>query len=337
MSKYITRKLINADKKQYEYYTSNNKLITNKATLNKIYKIYIAPAYEDVKIYLDAKIEATGIDKKGIKQYVYSEASKKLRETKKYCQLVTLSSNISKLNKRIHDDMSVKKYNKNKIIALILKIMDICNFRCGTKKYEDLYGSHGLTTLHKKHILIRKNEVEIDFIGKKGVVNNCIINDNDNVQELIKSIYSLSSKDDPYFFSINYKNKHIKVSIGDLNNYLEQYNVTTKSLRTWNANILFLKNFKDELIENKDKDLTKATIKKRLVKEAIKKTAISLHHTPTICKNSYIYKNILQKIETSNKIIDKLLVRNSVAENILKDLLKNKDMKNCNKLNNYSL
>ena len=332
MSKYITRKLINTDKKKYEYYTSDKKLITNKETLEKIYKIYIAPAYNDVKIYLNnKKLLATGLDSKGRTQYIYSEHGKKLREIKKYCQLIVLSNNISKLQTKINNDLSMTKYTKNKIIALILRIMDICNFRCGNKKYEELYGSHGLTTLHKKHIIITENEVEIDFIGKKGVVNNCIINDNENIQELIKSVYKLSSKDDPYLFSINYKNKHIKVSIGDLNKYLEKFNISIKNLRTWNANILFLKNFRDELLNNKDKDkeLTK-TIKKKLMKEAIQKTAISLHHTPTICKNSYIYKNILENIELNNKIVNKLLVKNSLIENILKDLLRNKDMKNCN-------
>lgn len=329
MSNYITRKISNNDPKKYNFYTENNIKITDKPLLLKLSKIYIAPAYKDVKIFLDGNVLATGINSAGRKQYVYSVNSKNKRELRKYCQLVMLSSNILKLKKKINDDLILKKYNKNKIIALILKIMDVCNFRCGNKKYEEKYGSHGLTTLHKKHIKIRKDSIEIDFIGKKGVVNNCVIFD-ENIRDMIKSIYNLSSKDDEYLFSINYRTTQIKVSINDINKYLKKFNITTKDLRTWNANTIFLKNLRDELLIGKN--IFKLSVKKKLIREAIKKTAISLHHTPHICKNSYIYKNILENIEKNDKIINKLLDEKLLIENILKDLLNNKNSKKCTKM-----
>ena len=325
MDNYIIRKVSDNDPKKYNFYTIDNIQITDKKLLLKLSKIYISPAYKDVKIFLDKNILATGINSAGRKQYVYSESSKNKRELKKYCQLIMLSNNILKLKKKINDDLSLKKYSKNKIIALILKIMDLCNFRCGNKKYEEKYGSYGLTTLYKKHVKFHKDSVEIDFIGKKSVVNNCIILD-ENINEMIKTMYKLSTKADDYLFST----PKIKISINDINKYLKKYNITTKDLRTWNANIIFLKNFRNELIDNKA--ILKLSVKKKLIREAIKKTAISLHHTPHICKNSYIYKNILEKIEKNDKIIDKLLNKNSIIEDILKDLLKNKNSKKCNNL-----
>ena len=329
MDNYIVRKPKKKDPTKYNFYTINDIKIEDKKILKKISKIYIPPAYENVKIFLNQNVLATGIDKAGRKQYVYSENSKKVREVKKYCQLVMLSNNIGKLKNKINSDLLVKTFNKNKIIALILKIMDTCNFRCGNKTYEEKYGSYGLTTLHKKHIKIKKNSIEIKFVGKKGVINDCVIID-ENIRNLIKSVYALSSDEDPYVFSIYYRNKRIKVSITDLNKYLNKFNVTTKNLRTWNANIIFLKNYKDELLNN-EKPLT-LTIKKKLIRESLKKTAVSLHHTPTICKNSYIYKNILQQIEKNDKITNKLLKKNSVVEDILKDILNNKDINKCKNL-----
>ena len=326
MDNYITRKLVNNKVKYYNYY-SNNRIIKDKKLLETLHKIYIPPAYKDVKIYLEKELLATGVDDAGRKQYIYSDYSKKKRETKKYNQLLKLSDNIVKLKKKINSDLLLKDFEKNKIIALILKIMDICNFRCGNKTYEKKYGSHGLTTLHKKHFLIKSNEIEIDFIGKKGVVNNCIIKDK-NTQDIIKKMYKLSNKKDDYIFSFKNNNGiDVSINIQDVNNYLEKFNVTSKDLRTWNANIIFLKNFKKHVDNSITRDyynldnIKKIKFKKKLVKDAIKDTSISLHHTSFVCKNSYIYKNILLNIENDDIIINKLIHKNITFEDFLKKLL----------------
>ena len=120
------------------------------------------------------------------------------------------------------------------------------------------------------------------------------------------------------------------MSLGDLNNYLAKFDVTTKDLRTWNANIIFLKNFKREVesmihgeISYDDKtEPQKLKIRKKMIKEAIIKTAVSLHHTPAICKSSYICKNIIKDMEEKESIFKGLVNKNIVFEDFLKNLLK---------------
>jgi DNA topoisomerase-1 len=310
---YITRKTIN---KKYSYYI-NNKKITNKKLLDKIEKIYIAPAYKNVKIFLDKKILATGFDNAGRKQYIYSDGSKKDRETKKYKKLYYLSIHINKINEKIERDLSKKEYTKEKLIAFLLKIMDKCNFRCGNKKYEKKYGSYGLTTLHKKHVSIKKDSIHINFIGKKKVLNDCIIKDK-NIQNIMKDIYQLSSNKNPYLFSIKYKNNDIHITTKDINKYLKNFGITTKDLRMWNANILFLQNVKEISSNSKNKKINK----KKIIKLAIEKTAKLLHHTPTICKNSYIYKGLIDVILNSNN--NNTLFEKKNEKEILYTLLKKK-------------
>ena len=327
MDSYIIRVL--KKNGNYEYFKINNNKnnqikITDKSTLEKINKIYIAPAYKDVKIYLDQKVLATGIDSAGRKQYIYSEGGKKERELKKHKRLAKLSNNILRLKRKINNDLNVDGFTKNKLISLVLKIMDLCNFRGGNKIYEKKYGSYGLTTLHKKHIIIKNKYIEIDFVGKKGVNNNCIIQ-NKNIQDIVKKVYKLSNKDDPYIFSITYNNEDIKINMTDLNDYLKQFDITCKDLRTWNANILFLKNLKSIISNinesyyqlNEDKRLK---LRKKFCKEAIKETALSLHHTPAICKSSYIFKHILEKVEKDDIIIRRM-DDTIIFEDLLKDFL----------------
>ena len=323
---YYKRKL-KEKSKNYEYYTIDDKKLEDKNILDKIKKIYIPPAYKNVKIYLKKDLLATGINSMGRKQYIYSDYSKQKREFKKYNMLINLSKNINKLKNKMKKDLLLKDFTKNKLIALILKIMDLCNFRSGSKKYEKKYGSYGLTTLHKDHVKITNKSVKIEFIGKKKVNNQCIIQ-NKNIQDLIQKIYNLSSKDNSYLFSIIYHNEKINVSILDVNNYLEEFNITTKDLRTWNANIIFLKNFKKEIekLDNSYYELDhnkKLKIVKKIIKKSIEKCALLLHHTPTICKSSYIYKKIIENIENNyediiNKITGKKVIWEKILENIMK-------------------
>jgi len=327
MNNYIIRKIIQNNPIKYSYFTKNNILIKKKELLDKLYKIYIPPAYTNIKIFLNKNILATGIDKAGRKQYIYSLESKIKREDKKYCQLIKIGKNINKLNKKIVEDISEKNFSKNKLIAIILKIMELCNFRGGNKKYEKIYGSYGITTLHKKHIKIENNFIEINFIGKKGVINNCIIN-NKIIQEILKKIYKISSINNPYLFSIKDNDNIIDISINDINKYLNIFSITSKDLRTWNANILFLKNIKKELNNNdilNIKDNLK--LKKKIIRDAIKKTAILLHNTPIICKNSYICKDIIYNIENNNIELDIFNSNKIIYKDLLIRLLKNK---NCN-------
>ena len=334
MDNYITRKIDPKDSKKYNFYTYDNKKIVDKLKLEKLKSIYIAPAYKDVKIYLDQDILATGIDSAGRKQYIYSKESKDKREAKKYCQLVKLSNNILKLKKKINNDLLCRSMTKDKMVALILKIMDLCNFRGGNKKYEEKYGSYGLTTLHKDHVKIKNDWVEIEFIGKKGVNNHCIIQ-NEKIQDIIKIVYNNTKKNN-YIFSVTNNGSIVDININDLNKYLESFNITSKDLRTWNANIIFLKSFKN-VVEDAGIDILadiksekKLKFKKKLIGEAVKKTAVLLHHTPYICKNSYIYKNILEQILDNDYIVKKLSERGINFEDLLKNILsKDNKYKKC--------
>lgn len=316
MNTYITRIL--KKNKKYHYYLGNNK-IKDKNILKKLEKIYIAPAYTNVKIYLDQKILATGINSAGRMQYVYSDKSKIKREVNKYKKLKKISDKINILQRQINHDLLENEFTKNKLIALILKIMDLCNFRSGNKTYEKKYGSYGITTIHKKHVKIGKSNIKIDFIGKKGVQNNCIIK-NPTIQKIIKKVYQISSKDDPYLFSIYYHEKKINVSFYDINQYLKPFDITCKDLRTWNANILFLKYLKKEvyLMEKYNFDLK---MRKKIIRSAIQECAKSLHNTVAVCKSSYICKNIVEKMEKDNKIILTLMNKNIDYEIFLKNIL----------------
>jgi DNA topoisomerase-1 len=273
----------------FKYY-KNNIEISDGILLEKIKKMKIPPAYDNVTIINNKKILAYGYDSKNRKQVIYNPKYIKEQTDKKYDKIEDFGKYFLKIKKCIAKDIRSSD-EKTKIIAMIITIILSCGFRIGNKKYEKENNSHGITTLKLSHISIGDNNIEFDFIGKKGVRNKSVCN-NKYIYEYLSKKYEDCEKD-AYIFTCN----NTCINSVDVNNYLANklgVNITTKDLRTWNANNLFSKFF------NKSLECKEC---KNPVKKAIELTAMQLHNTPTVCKNSYIDPKIIES--AMNKFFNK--------------------------------
>ena len=285
MKEYIYRniKTIKNKKYTYNYYDKRGNKINKKSISKYLNNIYIPPAYNNVMINKnkDSKVLAIGIDKKGRKQYIYNKKSIIKNSKNKFKNLINFGKNYKKIINKINKDINSNK--KEKLIALILKIIIECNFRIGNEKYVKDNKSYGVSTLKNNHLSIYNNKITIDFIGKKGVRNICEVKDN----IIVKNLKTLKKNNNKRLFT--YKNNNI-TSL-DVNNYLKELgNFTTKNFRTWSANIHLIK----ELLK-----------KNSNIKECIENVAYKLHHTPSICKKNYLDPKLINLyIKNKNKFID---------------------------------
>jgi DNA topoisomerase-1 len=293
----------------FKYY--KNKIeITNNDEIEKIKLLKIPPAYDNVSIINNSKIIAFGYDSKNRKQVLYNPKFIAKQNAKKYNKISASIKFFSKLKKKIATDLSSGSSGsggdeKTMAIAVILTLIFTCGFRIGNKKYEKENNSVGLTTLKYKHLKFENNnKILIDFIGKKGVRNvatcdNLKIYDYLNIK--FKNAAAVAKMED-YIFTYGAENSKV-ITSSDVNEYLrtisKRYSkdiiITTKDLRTWNANMLFLTFFKKlrkarRGEENKD---TERIINKD-VKRAIEMVAEKLHNSYSICKKSYIDPKIIE-------------------------------------------
>ena len=308
MNEYILRKKVG---KKFVYY-KNNQVIRSDSPLVKSYLegLYIAPAYRDVKIFPpNKKVRAIGIDEKGRKQYTYHKDYRKKSNKKKYVQLYTFGKNYKKIMRTINEDLSSFRDDKNKQIAMILKMIDECNFRVGNDKYLKENKSHGVCTLNTEHVSLKKNKVRITFRGKKGVTNACEIK-NDLLKKHVKQkIRTQKKKDRLFTYRVN--NRYATIRASDVNTYLKQFgDISAKNFRTWRANVDLLKLLVLN-VENKNNSY---------LKECIKSVATNLHHTPEICKKNYLNEDIL-KLYTNDKITFFSYFNTRTEEKLQKQLL----------------
>ena len=284
MNNYFIRKISSQKNKKYthKYYDKNDNIITYNSIKEYLEGFYIPPAYDDVQINKNkkAKILAIGYDDKDRPQYIYNKKHTEKQSKKKFEKLIEFGHNYKKIYNKINKDLNSKENSKNKEIAMILKIIIDCNFRIGNDKYTKDNNSYGVSTLEKKHILERNGNVIINFIGKKGIENECVVRD----KKIIKNLKSKKSQKKKRIFSYKKNNKNYNIQSKDVNKYLKDLgDFTTKNFRTWNANLELIKEL---LYFNEDE--------KYVMKKCIENVAFKLHHTASICKKNYLNPRLIE-------------------------------------------
>lgn len=292
------------NKSKFKIVDKNDKIITDKKILDYIDKLVIPPAYKDVTIFYDKspKILFEGFDDKGRKQQIYSQDHKQKSMKKKFCNLLNFGSVIPQIESDITKYMKNKKYDKNKIISLIIKIVIICGFRIGNLKYQKLYNSFGISVILKKHIKIINKKMHISFIGKKGVLNECVIEDLDLINELSKLISNKKSDDYVFKYELNGEFNIIKAI--EINNWLKVYheNITSKLFRTFDTNILFIEYTRTHAT---DPEKLSENARKKIANNALKIISKQINNTPNICKKEYLFIDLLNLFLENPKLYKK--------------------------------
>lgn len=299
----IFREKIDEEKKIYKYVDKNNKLITDKEIIDYITKLVIPPAYNDVEVFYEKspKILFQGIDANGRLQQIYSPKWRASADKAKFKALIDFGHALPKMTLDIMKLINSLVLSKEKIIAIILRVVQLCGVRIGQAKYQKLYGSIGLSTLMKKHLTFKKDgkELHIKFPGKKGVINECMITDKKLIQEIERYAIDKTHHELLFTYWDNATKRQKPINAIDVNDWLKEYNpnFTTKFFRTMSTNAMFI-----DLMKNiKPESLTPAQRKKKIV-EVIKELSCSINNTPSICKKSYLDPELVKLfLEKSRK------------------------------------
>lgn len=290
-------------KGKYKFEDLKKRPITDKGILEYIKNLVIPPNYSNVRIFYEKtcvpKILYQGYDTKNRLQRIYSDEWNKASARKKLCQLLNFAEQIPNIARAVKEQMRSETHSKNKMIALIIRIVMVCYFRIGNKKYQELYGSFGAMNIQKRHIKLQKDKdgreyFYITFTGKKGVLNTCDVYD----VELVREIKSLLKYRDDYDFVFLWNRKGINVPIRaiDINIWLQKFDkvITSKDFRTYDANmflIIFLR------LQSPPTRLTLSQRKKIIVR-AMKEISGKIHNTPAILKKNYTDSGIVKMYMT---------------------------------------
>lgn len=312
----ITRKKVNDNFKYF--YISNHKEVSNK-DLERINKLGIPPAWENLWVSIDpkSKIQVVGIDMKGRKQYRYHDEHILNAEKEKFLRLYDFIKALPILEKNISSHSKLDSYNKLKVITTILKIIKLTYMRVGKEQYARENKSYGISSLKKKHMVIKGDIINFNFKGKSNQRLNYTLINND-----IKSHLTIlgNLEGDKLFQYIDENNKIRKITDCDINDYVQEYmgkDFTVKDFRTYAANYHFLESLLNETRKRLPKN--DSARKKNIVK-SLKQTAKFLKHTKNISKKSYVMNFIIDMYKNDPSYFVKKKLNN--IDEVLLDLLK---------------
>lgn len=296
----ITRKKTG---KKYSYYRDGEK-IRDKEEITRINKLVIPPAWENVWICAldNGHLQATGFDVKKRKQYRYHPLWSALRNHTKFYRMLQFGYALPNIRLQVEKDLALRNFEKRKILALIVSLMQRTNIRIGNNAYEKLYGSFGLTTLKEKHVQVKGQKITFHFKGKKGVMHDIDLKSR-RLSRLIQKCKDIPGRE--LFQYIDDEGNRHTVDSGMVNDYIKEISgedFTAKDFRTWSGTVNALIAFKEIGYAE-----THTEYKKK-VKEALEIVASHLGNTSTVCRKYYVHPLVINLYEnnTIKKYLDEL-------------------------------
>lgn len=291
-------------------YISGGKKIRDKTTLERIKKLVIPPAWEQVWIceLANGHLQATGIDAKKRKQYKYHPLWTALRNHTKFFRLHHFGQTLAQIRQQVEKDLAKPGLPAEKVLAAVVCLMDQTGIRIGNSAYEKLYGSFGLTTLKDQHVKISGDRMQFIFKGKKGITQKISIK-NKRLARIVKNCRDIPGKE--LFQYVDHEGNHKSIDSGMVNAYIKSIageDFTAKDFRTWAGTVHAIATFRD-LAGGE----TQAQIKRDIV-AALDRVADRLGNTRAVCKKYYVHPLVIRLYEDK-----RLHTYLSLCENLSQD------------------
>ena len=276
--------------RSFHYLDANGVRITDEDVLQRIRSLAIPPAYTKVWICPSARghLQATGRDARARKQYRYHAKWRSVRDEGKFERVLEFGAALPRLRRRLSKDLALPGLPRDKVLALVVSLLEETMIRVGNDTYAKQNNSYGLTTLRSRHVAVHKGRIEFHFRGKSGLWRDIELDD----RRLVKAIRRVQELPGQRLFQYLDDEGHQQpVDSGMVNDYLREVTggeFTAKDFRTWGGTVNAVAVLAGTALpETGGERAVKAALA-----GAVKEVAAVLGNTPAVCRASYIHPEI---------------------------------------------
>ena len=293
----------------FAYRRADGKPLGLPAALERIRRLAIPPAWTNVHIAADegAKVQAWGIDAAGRKQYRYHPATLAKNSRRKYRKLLQYARDLPRLREATDAHLKLPGVGREKVLALIVRLMQRGFFRIGSERYAVQNKTFGIATLTKRNLKVDGNDLLFRYVGKKSIDTRKVVADTPLV-EVIREVMAL-----PGARLFKYRDEDGKVrnvTATDVNRYLKEVaseRYTSKDIRTWGGTVRAA-----TILADLGPAKSESEAKKNVVL-ACKLVSTELGNTPAVCRSAYIHPVVFDRYLQGKTIAP--LMRESPREN----------------------
>jgi DNA topoisomerase-1 len=287
-------------RRRFHYEDARGRHITDKEKLERIESLVIPPAWKDVWISPrpGAKLQATGVDSAGRRQYLYHPAYRAKQEQAKYDKLIRFAERLPNLREVMAEHLEGEEFSYDWSCALAVRLINLGWFRVGSERYTKKHRTFGITTLNKSHVTVRGSRVAFKYRGKHRVwVHTALVD-----AELADSMRALSKLEGGRrLFRYRTDDELFNLTDRKLNEYIQEHmgeEFTAKDFRTWGGTLIAAVAFAERGAPDTEAEA------KRTVAGVMRSVGERLGNTPAVARSSYVSPAVVEQYLDGRTIDD---------------------------------
>ena len=256
----------------------------------RIRALAIPPAWTDAWICPTANghLQATGRDARGRKQYRYHRAFRARRDEDKFDRLIRFATVLPRIRRRVSADLRKPGLPREKVLAAMVRLLELTLIRVGNDEYARLNRSFGLATMRDRHARVHGAAVRFRFRGKSGRVHDVGLRDR-RVAAVVRRCRDLPGQE--LFQYVEPVGKIVDVRSEDVNDYIRaaanDSRFSAKDFRTWAGTVLAFRALRSA------GEADGAPDARRAATQAVRDTAERLGNTPAVTRQAYVHPAVL--------------------------------------------
>jgi DNA topoisomerase-1 len=278
-------------KGRFRYLDGRGNPIGDPAKIERIESLVIPPAWKDVWISPRAgsKLQATGVDRAGRRQYLYHPEYRAQQEQAKFDKLVRFAEALPELRQAMGEHMTHDPYDRERVCAVAVRLINMAWFRVGSDRYAKTSRTHGVTTLTRRHVAVRGTRVTFRFRAKHKVQVRTSVVDH----ELAGAIKDLLAQPGPArLFRYGSNGDACNLTGAVLNDYIQEHmgeEFTAKDFRTWGGTLTAAIALAEHGVPETEDEA------KRTVANVMRMVGERLGNTPAVARGSYVSPAVVEQ------------------------------------------
>jgi DNA topoisomerase I len=287
-------------RRSFRYLDGRGARITDAAKLERIDALRIPPAWKDVWISPrpTAKLQATGFDAAGRRQYLYHPDYRAAQEEAKFDKLIRFADALPAFREAMAKHIELDELAPEWTCAVAVRLINLGWFRVGEERYAKKHKTFGITTLRKNHVSVRGSRIAFRFRGKHRVWVRTALVDSE-LAEAMKIL--LKAPGGRRLFRYELDGEIYGLTGRRLNEYISEFmgeEFTAKDFRTWGGTLIAAIS-----LAEKGPAETQAEAK-RAVAGVMRTVGERLGNTPAVARSSYVSPAVVEQYLDGRTIDD---------------------------------
>jgi DNA topoisomerase I len=286
-------------RRHFRYVDGRGRRITDAAKLERIEALVIPPAWKDVWISprATAKLQATGLDAAGRRQYLYHEDYRAAQEQAKFDKLVSFADALPAFRESMSKHIDLEPMSPDWTCAVAVRLINLGWFRVGDERYTKANKTFGITTLRKGHVKVQGSRITFRYRAKHKIwVRTAVVD-----SELADAMRELLDTPGRRLFRYRAEGEIVNLTARRLNDYIAEFmggEFTAKDFRTWGGTLIAAVALAERGPAESEAEA------KRTIAAVMKTVGERLGNTPAVARASYVSPAVVEQYLDGRTIDD---------------------------------